>query len=117
MEKWCVDYVVGSWHKTKYVYAENAEQAIKRARVKDIEDLYPIGKYMFTIKSISDEGEYYLVNHWNKWKTFWCSENDLCRDMLFDKPSDAKRSLTKLLKVMEDYRNDKFELVEIELKN
>ena len=33
--------------------------------------------------------------------------------MLFNTRGQAKASLTKLLKVMEDYRTDKFEIVEI----
>lgn len=40
--KWCVRYVVGCWHKYKEVYADTAEEAIRKARVKNIEDLYPI---------------------------------------------------------------------------
>ena len=34
---WVVAYEVGNWHKTKYVKAPDAETAIKRARVKNIE--------------------------------------------------------------------------------
>lgn len=72
----------------------------------------------YTIKSDSDEGVYYLVNGWNKCKTFWLSEESVLKDVenakqfFFNKPSQAKASLTKLLKVMEDYRNDNFEVVE-----
>lgn len=43
--KWRVVYVVGvrvPWYKSKIVTADNAEQAIKRARVKNIVDLFPI---------------------------------------------------------------------------
>lgn len=39
MKKWIVDYVVGNTYKIKYVYAETAEEAIKKARVKNIVDL------------------------------------------------------------------------------
>lgn len=72
----------------------------------------------YTIKSVSDEGIYYLVNGWEKAKTFWLSEEKVLRDVenakrfFFNKPSQAKASLTKLLKIMEDYRNDSFEVVE-----
>ena len=72
----------------------------------------------YTIKSISDEGIYYLVNGWNKCKTFWFDEKSAFQDtenakrFFFNKPSQAKASLTKLLKVMPDYANDKFEVVE-----
>jgi hypothetical protein len=73
----------------------------------------------YTIKSTSDEGVYFLVNGWEKHKTFWISESDVQRDIekaktkFFSAPRFAKASLTKLLKVMDDYKNDKFELVEI----
>ena len=71
---------------------------------------------MFTIKSTSDEGVYYLVNHWEKHKPFWIEPNKIKPEMLFKRAADAKRSLTKLLKVMDDYRNDVFELVEINME-
>ena len=72
----------------------------------------------YTIKSTSDEGIYYLVNGWNKCKTFWFNEKYVMEDtenakrFFFNKPSQAQASLTKLLKVMPDYANDKFEVVE-----
>lgn len=74
----------------------------------------------YTIKSTSEEGIYYLVNGWNKCKTFWFSEKSVMEDIenakifFFNKPSQAKASLTKLLKVMSDYADDKFEMVEFE---
>ena len=37
--KWRIDYVVGNTYKVKYVIADSASQAIKRARVKNIVDL------------------------------------------------------------------------------
>lgn len=72
---------------------------------------------VFTIKSTSDEGIYYLVNGWNKHKTFWISEADVqkdvekAKDLFFDSISTAKTSLKKLLKVMPDYASDTFEEV------
>lgn len=42
MYRWLVDYVVGNTYKVKYVYADTAEKAIKKARVKNIDDLYPV---------------------------------------------------------------------------
>lgn len=42
MYRWLVDYVVGNTYKVKYVYADTSENAIKKARVKNIVDLYPI---------------------------------------------------------------------------
>lgn len=64
----------------------------------------------FTIKSTSDEGIYYLVNHWDKHKTFWVRKEQLKPSMLFGTAGYAKRSLHKLLKTMEDYKTDKFEV-------
>lgn len=74
----------------------------------------------YTIKSTSNEGVYYLVNGWNKCKTFWFNEKSVLEDkenakrFFFNKPSQAKASLTKLLKIMEDYKGDNFEMVEFE---
>ena len=74
----------------------------------------------YTIKSTSEEGIYYLVNGWEKCKTFWFNEKSVLEDkenakrFFFNKPSQAKASLTKLLKVMDDYKRDSFELVEFE---
>ncbi|MBR4002610.1 MAG: hypothetical protein IKI95_00885 [Clostridia bacterium] len=67
----------------------------------------------YTIESISNEGQYFLVNGWNKHKTFWVKKENLKQTMLFKTPGQAKVSLTKLLKIMEDYKKDKFKIVEI----
>ena len=72
---------------------------------------------MYTVKSVSDEGVYYLVNRWNIHNRFWVTGDELKRAMLFRRKQDAKASLTKLLKVMDDYKNDKFEVIEISLNN
>lgn len=72
----------------------------------------------YTIKSTSEEGVYYLVNGWEKCKTFWFSEKSVMEDtenakrFFFNKPSQAKASLTKLLKFMTEYLDDEFEVVE-----
>ena len=74
----------------------------------------------YTIKSTSNEGIYYLVNGWNKCKTFWFNQKSVLEDkenakrFFFNTPGQAKASLTKLLKVMDDYKKDSFELVEFE---
>lgn len=74
----------------------------------------------YTIKSTSSEGIHYLVNGWYKAKTFWLGENfvksdtETAKKYFFNKPSQAKSSLTKLLKIMPDYSNDKFEIIEFE---
>ena len=71
----------------------------------------------YTIKSTSDEGVYFLVNGWEKHHTFWISEADVNRDIekakdkFFSAPRYAQASLTKLLKIMDGYKNDHFELV------
>lgn len=70
---------------------------------------------LFTIKSVSDEGTYYLVNGWQKHKKFWIEPEKVKKDMLFKRQSDAKGSLTKLLKVMPEYKSDSMELIEVKL--
>lgn len=72
----------------------------------------------YTIKATSYEGIYYLVNGWRKCNTFWFNEKSVMEDpefakrFFFNKPAQAKASLTKLLKIMPDYAIDKFEIVE-----
>lgn len=74
----------------------------------------------YTIKSTSDEGVYFLVNGWEKHYTFWISEEDIKKNpdkaysMFFTAPRFAKASLTKLLKIMDDYKTDKFEVVRLD---
>lgn len=68
---------------------------------------------MYTIKSTSPEGEYYLVNHWNRFKAFWVTKDRLNNDMLFKREQDAKASLTKLLEVMPEYKTDEFEIIQM----
>jgi len=70
---------------------------------------------LFTIKSESEEGTYYLCNHWNRNKTFWLKKDKLESDKLFKTEACAKRSLAKLLKFMPEYATDKFTPVEIDL--
>ena len=69
---------------------------------------------MYTIKSTSEDGVYYLVKDWRKNKAIWITENKLKPSMLFKRPQDAWSSLTKLLKVMSEYGTDEFELVQID---
>ena len=70
---------------------------------------------MYTIKSVSDEGIYYLVNHAKDYKTYWIEKKYLKPRMLYERAADAKASLTKLLKVMTEYKADKFYLVKINI--
>ena len=67
----------------------------------------------YTIKSTSAEGVYYLVNHWEKHKTYWIEPERIKTEMFFNTARSAKCSLTKLLKVMTEYATDHFELIEI----
>lgn len=68
---------------------------------------------MFTIKSESDEGIYYLSSNWRKNKALWVKKEKLLPRMLFKTEAGAKSSLTSLLKVMPEYADDKFTVVEI----
>ena len=70
---------------------------------------------MYTIKSTSEDGVYYLVKDWRKHKAIWITEEKINPQMLFKRPQDAWASLTKLLKVMDEYATDDFELVTIEV--
>lgn len=65
----------------------------------------------FTIKSKSNEGTYFLVNHWEKHQNFWVEREKLKPSMLFKTSGYAKRSLKKLLSIMEEYKNDEFSVV------
>lgn len=68
---------------------------------------------MYTVQSTSHEGTYYLVNGWYKHHTFWVELDKIKPSMLFKRPQDARSSLTKLLKIMPDYKSDKFEVVAV----
>lgn len=68
---------------------------------------------MYTVRSESPEGVYYLVCNWRKNKTFWVKQEELKSYMLFKTAAGARRSLTCLLKIMPDYSNDIFTLVEV----
>lgn len=69
----------------------------------------------YTVKSISEEGSYFLVNGWQKNKTFWMKPKAYNpKKHSFKTERSAKSSLTKLLKVMDDYLEDTMILVRIE---
>ena len=42
MQKWYMTYLAGNAYKGKYVLAETSEQAIKKAKVKNIVELFPV---------------------------------------------------------------------------
>lgn len=66
----------------------------------------------YTIRSISDEGTYYLVNGWNKNNALWVNEKDIHK-AVFKTEGQAKASLTKLLKVFPEYATDTFNLIKL----
>lgn len=68
---------------------------------------------MYTVKCESTEGTYYLVNNWQKSGTFFIENIPTKKSHLFSREQDAKRSITMLLKVMDDYADDKFTIIEI----
>ena len=43
-KRWHVDYRVGNTYKTKYVVAKDNKTAVRRARVKNIVDLFPVSE-------------------------------------------------------------------------
>ena len=67
----------------------------------------------YAMKSTSEDGIFYLVNGWDRYKSFW--EKDISDWTLFKRRQDCQASLTKLLKVMPEYGTDKFEIVEVEV--
>ena len=66
----------------------------------------------YVIQSISDEGIYYLCNGWNKHKTFWVTYTNIDK-AIFKAEHHAKTSLTKLLKIMPEYKSDDFSVAKI----
>lgn len=70
---------------------------------------------MYTIKSVSNEGIWYLINGWWKYKAYWQERDNCTLFTMFSRPQDAKRSLTKLLKyMMAEYGDDDFTLVKFD---
>lgn len=75
-----------------------------------------MGNYLYTIKSTSDDGVFYLVKDWRKNKAIWARKEKLKPEMLFKREQDAWASLTCLLKVMDEYSADTFEIAEFEYR-
>ena len=65
----------------------------------------------FTIKSISEEGTYYLVKDWRKNKAIWIKEDKLKQEHLYKSANTSIRALEKLLNAMDEYADDKFNIV------
>lgn len=60
----------------------------------------------YTIKSVSEEGTYYLVKNWRKNKALWVKRDELKQEYLFTSLTRAENSLVSLLKVMPEYKED-----------
>lgn len=73
-------------------------------------------KAKYLIKSTSEEGEYFLCNGWERYKAFWCRKSEIWK-CLFNTVGQAKASLTKLLKVMDEYKQDKFSVCSLTEEN
>lgn len=60
----------------------------------------------YTIKSVSEEGTYYLVKNWRKNKALWVKRDKLKQEYLFTSLTRAENSLVSLLKAMPEYKED-----------
>ena len=67
----------------------------------------------YVIRSKSDDGTYFLVNGWNKLKRIWAKR--YLPDTYFHTKGAAKSSLTRLLKVMPEYRFEIFDILHIDV--
>ena len=69
----------------------------------------------YTIKSVSDEGTFYLVKDWRKNRELWVIKDrmDSHPDWWFTSSGKAKQSLKSLLSVMDDYLSDTFTVVDM----
>lgn len=70
---------------------------------------------MFVIKSVSEEGIFYLCKNWNRQKMIWRKWVVLEKDV-YKTEKGALCALTKLLKIMDEYKSDIFYLCEIDPK-
>ncbi len=69
----------------------------------------------YTIKSVSDEGTYYLVKDWRNNRELWVSKENMDRhpEWWFTSSGKAKQSLKSLLSVMDEYLSDTFTVVDM----
>ena len=65
---------------------------------------------MYTIKSVSADGTYYLVNGWYTYKKWWTRTYDGMANG-FKTPGLAMRSLNKLINYEPDFLKDTFTLM------
>lgn len=70
---------------------------------------------MYTVKSISNEGVYYLWKGWGNScsKHMWEKDIPTEEKYLYKTVKSARTSVTKLLKVMDEYKTDKIEIIEV----
>ena len=66
----------------------------------------------YTIKSVSNEGTYYLVNGWKKHNAYWTPTLNPTRNK-FKSKGLALRSLRILLNNMPEYRSDNLTLIKL----
>lgn len=68
----------------------------------------------YTIKSVSDEGTYFLVKDWRKNKELWVNKEKMDRhpEWWFTSSGKAKQSLKSLLSVMDEYLTDTFTVID-----
>ena len=67
----------------------------------------------YTVKSISNDGVYFMVRDWRKNKAIWVSVNKLKQEYLYKSANACIKALEKLLNVMDEYATDKFIVVSI----
>ena len=66
----------------------------------------------YTIKSVSNEGTYYLVNGWKKHNAYWTHSLNPTRNN-FKSKGLALRSLKILLNAIPEYRSDSLTIIEL----
>lgn len=70
---------------------------------------------MYTIRSISKDGVYYLCNHWGQRRELWIKFIPYDSYFLFKTKASAKASLSKLFKIFPEYMTDTFDLIEVKI--
>ncbi len=65
----------------------------------------------FTIKSVSEDGTFYLVKNWRKNKKMWIGSSLIKQEHLYKSEKLARNALEKLLNLMNEYAKDTFTVV------
>ena len=68
---------------------------------------------MYAIKSVSEDGIFYLCKNWNHQRMIWRRWVELKKDV-YKTEKGALCALTKLLKIIDEYKSDIFYLCEID---